>query len=46
MSYLCKVNKMVVLIYLPKHDCILTKDFGFDLCAYANVYIFMYTIFF
>ena len=37
---------MIVLIYLPKHDCKLTKDIGFDLCSYSYVYNFMYIYYF
>ena len=41
-----KVNKMIILIYVQKHDHKLTKSIGFDLCAYSNVYTFMYTNYF
>ena len=43
---LYKVNKMIVLIYLPKYYCKLTKSIGFYLYAYCNVYTFIYTNYF
>ena len=40
-NYIFKINKMIVLIYLPKKILSINNSYYFDLCVYSNLIMYI-----